>query len=96
VVTADLAEHAEAVVTEALSNTVRHSGATRLTVQISVNDELAIDITDNGRGIPADNQRRSGLANMENRAAQAGGKFRITTPPDGGTHLHWTAPLIGL
>ena len=93
VIDATLAEHAQAVVTEAVSNTVRHSRATALTIAVSVADELVIDIIDNGRGIPADNTRRSGLANMHRRAAQNGGHCRISTPPGGGTHVHWTAPL---
>jgi signal transduction histidine kinase len=93
VIDAALAEHAEAVVTEAISNTVRHSRATALTIEVSVADELVIDIVDNGRGIPADNTRRSGLANMHHRAAQNGGHCHISTPPAGGTYVHWTAPL---
>lgn len=47
-----LADHAEAVVSEAVSNAVRHAGATELTVQIKVEDELAIEVADNGRGMP--------------------------------------------
>ena len=35
----ELANHAEAVVTEAVSNTVRHAGATALTVEVTVADE---------------------------------------------------------
>ena len=89
-----LADHAEAVITEAISNTVRHSGASRLTIEITAVDELAIDIIDDGRGIPPDNQRRSGLANMAQRAEQLGGICQITSPTEGGTHVHWTAPLI--
>ena len=90
----ELAAHAEAVLTEAISNTVRHSGASRLTIEITAADEMAIDIIDNGRGIPADNQRRSGLANMARRAEQLGGTCQITTPTGGGTHVHWSTPLI--
>jgi RNA polymerase sigma-70 factor (TIGR02947 family) len=88
-----VAEHAEAVIMEAISNAVRHSGGTGLTVKVAVADELVIDITDNGIGIPADNRRHSGLANMRRRAEQAGGHCTIGSPPAGGTHIHWTAPL---
>ena len=94
VVGAALAAHAEAVITEAVSNTVRHSAASRLMIEATVADDLAIDIVDNGRGIPADNQRHSGLDNMARHAEQLGGTCHISTPPEGGTHLHWTAPLI--
>ena len=88
-----LAEHAEAVIMEAISNAVRHSGGTGLTVTVAVADELVVDITDNGSGIPADNRRHSGLANMRRRAEQVGGHCTIGSTPAGGTHLHWTAPL---
>ena len=89
----ELAEHAEAVTTEAISNAVRHSGASRLTVEVSVADMFIVDIIDNGCGVPVDNPRRSGLANMTRRAEQLGGTCEITSPPEGGTRVHWTAPL---
>lgn len=88
-----LAEHAEAVTTEAVSNCLRHSGASRLTVEVDVADMFILDVTDNGCGIPADNARNSGLANMKYRAEQLGGTCEITNPPEGGTRVHWIAPL---
>lgn len=91
---AELAEHAEAVTAEAVSNAVRHSGASRLTVQIGVADMFTLDVIDNGRGIPSGNTRRSGLANMTRRAEQLGGSCEISSPPGGGTRVHWTAPLL--
>jgi len=89
----ELAEHAEAVTAEAVSNAVRHSGASRVTVEVSVDDMLTVDIIDNGCGMPIDNPRRSGLANMSYRAEQVGGRCEITSPPEGGTRVHWTAPI---
>ncbi|MGX9792114.1 GAF domain-containing protein [Mycobacterium sp. MMS18-G62] len=93
-VASDIAEHAEAVTTEAISNAVRHSGASRLIVELAVGDQLVIDITDNGCGIPADNMRHSGLANLHRRAEAVGGTCQITTPPQGGTRIRWAAPVI--
>jgi signal transduction histidine kinase len=90
----ELADHAEAVTTEAVSNALRHSGASRLTVAISIADMFALDVVDDGCGIPAGNTRRSGLANMKRRAEQLGGTCDITSPPEGGTRIHWVAPLI--
>ncbi len=89
----ELAEHAEAVTAEAVSNAVRHSGASRLTVEVDVADMLTLDITDNGNGIPADNHRRSGLTNMQYRAQQVGGRCEISNQAVGGTRVHWAAPL---
>ncbi|OBB80372.1 histidine kinase [Mycobacterium colombiense] len=91
---AELADHAEAVTTEAVSNALRHSGASRLTVEISVADMFILNVIDDGCGIPAGNTRHSGLANMKRRAEQLGGTCEITSPPEGGTRVHWVAPLI--
>ena len=90
----ELADHAEAVTVEAVSNALRHSGGSRLTVEISVADMFVLDIIDDGCGIPADNSRRSGLTNMKRRAEQLGGACEICSPPEGGTQVHWRAPLI--
>ena len=89
----NLAGHAEAVILEAISNAVRHSGATQLTVEVAVADELHITVTDNGCGIRADEGRRSGLANMASRANNAGGHCHLAAPAGGGTQVHWTVPL---
>ncbi len=93
VVSADLADHAHAVVTEAISNAVRHSEAGALTVEVTVADDLVVNVIDDGRGIPCDNQRRSGLENMSRRAEQLGGTCDIFTPASGGTQVSWTVPL---
>jgi signal transduction histidine kinase len=92
VVDATLADHAEAVVREAVSNAVRHAHATTLTVTVKVEDELSIEVVDNGRGM-SDRTKRSGLANMHYRAQQVGGTFTVDTAPMGGTLLRWSAPL---
>ncbi|NEW41594.1 GAF domain-containing sensor histidine kinase [Nocardia cyriacigeorgica] len=99
----DLADHAEAVVREAVSNAVRHSGGDTVTVDIGVSDDLTIVVTDNGWGVPH-HVIRSGLRNLEQRAEEAEGRFTITAAvarharadsEDAlpGTRLSWTAPL---
>lgn len=94
VVDGALADHAEAVVREAVSNAVRHADATTLTVRVSVEDDLSIEVSDNGRGMP-DEYTGSGLTNLRRRAQQAGGEFTIeSTPATGGTVLRWSAPLL--
>lgn len=87
-----LADHAEAVVREAVSNAVRHSGATTLTVEIFVADELSITIEDDGCGI-SDDITPSGLNNLAHRASQAGGHFTTSPATPTGARLHWSAPL---
>ncbi|OBB59968.1 histidine kinase [Mycobacterium sp. 852013-51886_SCH5428379] len=96
VVDARLADHAEAVVSEAVSNAVRHSRATELRVLVSVDDDLTIDVTDNGVGVGvgvADNVTESGLRNLRSRAEDCGGHLTIAAADSGGTCLRWTAPL---
>jgi signal transduction histidine kinase len=92
VVSSDLAQHAAAVMREAVSNAVRHGHATELIVTVSVDDDVVIDVTDNGVGIP-DTVARSGLRNLAQRAAAAAGSFTVLRPQDGGTRLVWSAPL---
>jgi signal transduction histidine kinase len=92
VVPPDLAEHADAVVREAVSNAVRHAQATELTITVSVDDDVTIDVTDNGIGIP-ETVARSGLHNLWQRACQAGGTCEVSRPRGGGTRLMWSAPL---
>ncbi|MBF6176628.1 GAF domain-containing sensor histidine kinase [Nocardia blacklockiae] len=88
-----LADHAEAVVREAVTNAVRHSGATALTVTVTVADDLTLVIEDDGRGLPAD-LTPSGLTNLADRAAEADGHFDISPRDIGtGTRVCWTAPL---
>jgi signal transduction histidine kinase len=93
VVSGELADDAVAVVVEALSNAVRHSGAATITIDVAVVDELTIDVTDDGRGVPADNRRRSGLSNMASRAERHGGVCSVTSAASGGTRVKWTVPL---
>jgi signal transduction histidine kinase len=93
VVDATLADHAEAVVREAVSNAVRHAEATTLNIRVNVEDELTIEVSDNGRGMisPAN---ESGLRNLRQRAEDVGGEFTVGTAPGGGTALRWSAPLL--
>jgi signal transduction histidine kinase len=60
----------------AISNAPRPAGALRLTVDLSVGDMFLLDIIDNGYGIPADNSRHGGWADMKHRAEQTTGSLR--------------------
>ena len=92
VVGTTLADHAEAVVREAVSNAARHAGARHVTVNVRVEDELSLEVIDDGCGMPAD-VTASGLSNLRARAEDVGGQLTITAAPGGGTILHWSAPL---
>ena len=91
---ADVAGHAQAVVREATANAVRHSGASELTILISVGDDVVvIDVTDDGIGIPDVPGRNSGIRNLHQRARAVGGTFSVARADGGGTRVLWTAPL---
>jgi signal transduction histidine kinase len=92
VVDAGLADHAEAVVREAVSNAVRHAQASTVGINVNVGDDLCIEVTDDGRGIEAD-VTSSGLANLRHRAEESGGSFSVEALVTGGTKLRWCAPL---
>jgi len=92
VVDAALADHAEAVVREAVTNVIQHAGATKLAVTVMVDDDVWIEVIDNGRGVP-DDITCSGLTSLHHRAQQAGGALTIADAPGGGTVLRWSAPL---
>ncbi|WP_280252509.1 sensor histidine kinase [Nocardia abscessus] len=87
-----LADHAEAVVRESVSNAVRHSGGNRLAVEITVDDELTVLVEDNGKGMPAD-VVPSGLANLAQRANMSDGHCTVRPAENGGTRVHWSVPL---
>ena len=88
----DVGEHVLGVLREALSNAARHSGATKVEVHMKAAAELSLMVRDNGSGIKAGG-RRSGLENLEQRATNLGGCFRIESAADAGAELEWRVPL---
>jgi signal transduction histidine kinase len=92
--TAELSEQVLAVLREALSNVARHAGATRVDVTCEAGPDglLTVLVRDNGRGIRP-GARRSGLANMADRAVRLGGRLRIGSADGGGTELEWQVPV---
>jgi signal transduction histidine kinase len=91
-VPAEVGVHAVAVVREAISNAVRHSRATVVTLTVEAGDALLVDVLDNGVGIDP-GAARSGLRNLEERASQFGGCMVVRPESGGGTRLSWRVPL---
>ncbi len=92
VVPSDVAEHLLSAVREALSNVARHAGASKVNVSLVAGDEVSLVVADDGSGLK-DVSRRSGLANLEDRAVQLGGSMNVESAPDEGTTLSWRIPL---
>ncbi|WP_455565613.1 GAF domain-containing protein [Microtetraspora malaysiensis] len=92
-VTPKIADHALAVLREALSNVVRHAHATEVTVTVDAGEEvLVLEVADNGVGVPEEG-RRSGLRNLADRAELLGGTFEVQRREPRGTCLSWRVPL---
>ena len=89
---AELAEQLLAVLREALSNVARHAGASRVSVAVTAGSDLTLTVRDDGSGMKG-STRRSGLANLADRAGKLGGTLRAGPAEGGGTELEWHVPL---
>jgi len=88
----DAAANLLAVISEALSNAVRHSGAGWIGVSVAAGDgKLSLSVEDDGCGF-ADPVPGNGLVNMERRARELNGTFSVSSTPESGTHLEWAVP----
>ena len=83
-------------IAEALANTLKHSSADRLDVELRVNaDRLVVRVSDNGDGFDVAAARGTGLANLRDRVAAVGGSLQIDTSPGAGTTVTAQFPLPG-
>jgi signal transduction histidine kinase len=80
------------IVSEALSNAVRHAGASLCTVRLSADGLLHVEVWDDGRGLPDKISRGVGLDSMTERAAELGGSCVIESS-DSGTRVRAELPL---
>jgi len=64
---------------ETLNNVLKHSDASELSITIEINNNLRIQVSDNGKGIDKENIRRfgNGLKNLAKRMEIIGGTFKI-------------------
>jgi signal transduction histidine kinase len=91
-VPSEVGEHLLGALREGLSNAARHAHASQVDVTVQADSELALRVRDNGTGMGT-STRRSGLANLAERAAEMDGKLEITPAGGGGTQLDWRVPL---
>jgi signal transduction histidine kinase len=87
------------LVQEALTNTLKHAGASSATVRLCYRpDALDVEILDDGRGGAAGIAARvggHGLIGMRERVAIHGGRLRTGPRPEGGFEVWATFPLNG-
>lgn len=88
-----IAKHLLAVLSEGLSNAVRHADAGTIGVSVDVSAvNLTLIIEDDGVGM-GEPLHRSGLANMRKRANLLDGSLEIETGENKGTRLVWCVPV---
>jgi signal transduction histidine kinase len=96
VATSACTRHTVQALREILSNIVRHSRATEVSVDVDVdNDEkmVVLTVVDNGRGFSTPVGPGRGLRNLTSRARELGGDCVIDSGPSRGTMVRWTAKL---
>jgi len=75
------------IVTEALANVARHAHARLCRVHLSVNDQVSIEVVDDGVGLLPNHRAGVGIASMRERVAELGGSCTIESPAEGGTRV---------
>jgi signal transduction histidine kinase len=86
------------IMREAVSNIIKHSGATRCSIRCALAEgDFQLAIQDNGNGIPSSLDGRldkgHGMASMKGRAKQLQGQCLVESGPGYGTVIRLTLPL---
>jgi signal transduction histidine kinase len=82
------------IVLEALQNTRRHAQAQHCLVKFEIDqDNLVIQISDDGAGLPREYRAGVGLRSMRERAEEIGGQLTIEPAQPGGTQITARLPL---
>jgi two-component system, NarL family, sensor kinase len=83
------------VVTEAVTNAVRHAGASRIEIVLALDGAagLSVEVRDDGTGPAPCWQPGVGVTSMRERAAELGGWCRFEPGPDGGSRVTAMLPL---
>lgn len=87
--------HLFRIAQEALTNVARHSGASRVAVELrQEGDKIHLAIRDNGRGLPSEQVRKGalGLTGMHARARSSGGELEILTRSEQGVTVKVWVP----
>lgn len=81
---------------EGITNALRHGKAGRIRIELAPeetgDDEIRLTVDDDGRGLDADDDRRSGLARAAERAENLGGRLELSASDQGGTRLTVVIP----
>jgi two-component system, NarL family, sensor histidine kinase UhpB len=81
------------IVQESLTNVARHAGARHAELSLrSTPHHVQVEITDDGRGLPAETVAGAGLRGMRERAALIGGQLTVDNRPAGGARVNLDLP----
>jgi signal transduction histidine kinase len=81
------------IVQEALTNVVRHAGATTCEVEVATaGGALRLVVTDDGHGLIDGTRTGNGLSTMRERAEELGGALLVSAEPGRGTVVAATLP----
>jgi signal transduction histidine kinase len=81
---------------EAMTNVVRHAGATLCIVRLSCTDaHLIVEVRDDGSGLSQNHTSGVGLQAMKERTTELNGQFLLKSLPDAGTLVQARLPLEG-
>ena len=86
------------ILREAVSNIIKHSGASHCKVRCAISDrQFGLTVQDNGKGIPMELDgkldRGHGMSSMKHRAKQMQGQCLVESGPGYGTVIRLTLPI---
>ena len=82
------------IVQEAITNVVRHAGATQADIELTYGgDALTVTVEDDGRGLVQADADGTGIVGMRERAETLGGTLEVGRGRTGGTRVHASLPL---
>jgi signal transduction histidine kinase len=79
---------------EALTNVVRHAHAQHCVLTLEVDNDVCLEVRDDGQGLPADYRAGVGLTSMRERATELGGTCAIRPVETGGTRVFVRLPIL--
>jgi signal transduction histidine kinase len=93
-----VAAAAYGIAAEAVTNVARHAGASRCTVEVTVElrehgEELVVVVDDDGNGLADDARAGVGTRSMRERAEEQGGTLRMAALEPRGTRVEARIPL---